>query len=81
LASVQKKPSGGRLRGRRFDERLLIEEIDAALSAEISTDLFKAYLQKLAARAPPRHPLVPAHPQAAGMRPLLQTCRLCCQMT
>jgi hypothetical protein len=34
-----------------------------------------------ASQSPPRHPLVPAHLQAAGMRPLLQTCRLCCHMT
>src|SRR6516164_3397228 len=30
---------------------------------------------------PPRHPLVPADPKTAGMRPLLQTCRLCCHIT
>src|SRR4029077_19842132 len=28
----------------------------------------------------PRHPLVPEHPQTAGMRQLLQTCRLRCHM-
>jgi hypothetical protein len=52
---------------------------------ELPYSKFKAYLRKLAARTvpslQPRHPLVPANPQAAGMRPLLQTCRLCCHMT